>query len=117
MGKVLVVDDCADIRLLLERALKNKGYEVISAANGAEAQAIVEGPGEKCIVILDLMMPVMSGQEFLQWKNNQPQLQDLPILVVSAQPDYKLNGILGCMKKPVDLKELFAIVQSHCKAG
>lgn len=115
MNRILVVDDNLDIRLLLKKRLENAGYEVLTAENGLEAkETILTTP--PCVVILDLMMPVMDGWQFLEWKNSQTQFHDLPVVVVSAvshntQPP---KGIQGFLKKPVSVNHMLDYIQSYC---
>ena len=60
-GKILIVDDSADIRLLLILKLKKAGYEVLAASNGMEALEMVGENKDIKLIILDVMMPVMNG--------------------------------------------------------
>jgi CheY-like chemotaxis protein len=117
MGKILIVDDNDDIQVLLKKFLSMKGYDIAQAKNGVEAKEYLETENHTCIVLLDLMMPVMSGQEFLEWKNNDKEFKDLPVLVVSAQPEEHLQGTVGVMAKPVNMKELYSVVAHYCSAS
>src|SRR3954452_20931108 len=85
-GRVLlVVDDDPGIRESLADLLNEEGYTVITAVNGQDAltrlRAIAEPP---CVILLDLMMPVMSGPEFYDELRLDPQLAGIPIVVISA---------------------------------
>ena len=60
-GKILIVDDSADIRLLLILKLKKAGYDVLAASNGMEALEVIGDNKEIKLIILDVMMPVMNG--------------------------------------------------------
>jgi PAS domain S-box-containing protein len=104
---VLLVDDDDDVREILQMGLTAAGYEVRGAANGREALDAIshERPD---LVLLDMMMPVMSGPEFLEEVGHDPALRDLPILVVTAWPAEaaSLEGTKGVLSKPVDLGHL-----------
>ncbi len=82
-GHVLVVDDNADIRLMLRRMLEKEGWAVREAGNGHEAfeQLQTEQPG---IILLDLMMPHMDGFAFVDQLHHHPEWQAIPIIVISA---------------------------------
>lgn len=83
MTKVLVVDDEVDIVNLLVDDLSEDGFEVISADNGATAleQVYREQPD---IILLDLMMPVLTGYEVLRELRSDPTTQNLPVIVLTA---------------------------------
>ncbi|HEY8279294.1 MAG TPA: response regulator [Bdellovibrionota bacterium] len=111
---VLVVEDDSDVRSSLGEFLSEEGYHVETAANGKEALLQLEKhkPG---LVLLDLMMPVMNGWEFLEHKNKTPELSDVPVLVLSAVPGKPyVPGALACLKKPIDLQRLMDFVELYC---
>lgn len=114
MERVLLVEDDPDVRSTLAGFLEQEGYEVRTAENGREGldQLEVEKPG---LVLLDLMMPVMNGWEFLEEKNHKPQVSRVPVLVISAVPGSPhIPGALGFLKKPVDLDRLMDFVELYC---
>ena len=116
MPTVLVVDDDADVREMLELFLTHSGFEIRSAANGAQA---LERMREKrpCVVLLDLMMPVMTGWQFRERQLEDPSIASVPVVVVTAAFDHKSIGRqlgLPCLSKPVDLEELVTIVHQAC---
>ena len=85
-GRVLVVDDAALNRRLLERALSNEGYEPVLAGDGAEALAILRsdtGPPID-VVLLDILMPVLDGYETLAAIKEDPALRHLPVIIITA---------------------------------
>lgn len=114
MESVLVVEDDPDIRETLEGFLANEGYEVSTACNGRDALSQIEQkrPG---LVLLDLMMPVMNGWEFLEEKKHHLNFAKIPVLVISAVPGSPcIPGALGFLKKPVDLNRLMDFVELYC---
>jgi PAS domain S-box-containing protein len=83
-GRALVVEDDAALRELVSRTLEKAGWEVRTASNGQEGLAEVE-MGRPDLVLLDLMMPVMDGFEFLARLRQDERHADLPVIVVTAR--------------------------------
>src|SRR5688500_17607793 len=106
MGRVLVVDDDADLRLLWEMYLKRLGHEVYHAVDGLEAlyQARYYEPD---LIILDLMMPLASVDLVLGFVRSTSQLKRIPVLIVSAHHNVDKLAVQydadGYLKKPVSL--------------
>ena len=114
---VMVVEDDPDIRECVQMILEDEGYKVVTARNGAEAEEELEHIGEPCVVLLDLMMPVMSGWEFLEHLRLQGKLDDgINVIVVSAvlsdQP--VPAGPVEVMRKPLRAEQLIATVRQYC---
>lgn len=114
---VLVVDDDLLIRELLEGALADDGYEVRSAEHGEAAVNAVNG-WRPDVVVLDLMMPVMSGWEVLDRWSENGMTAWVSVIVLSAAHDLKQQaegllalGAKSCLPKPFDLDELLRTVQ------
>lgn len=105
--RILVVDDDADIRELLFTALEDDGFEVVPAANGQEALAIIQ-TFRPDVIILDLMMPVMDGWQFA--KELRARDEDIPIVLLSAARDLRTHAqamrAADIIEKPFDLSEL-----------
>ena len=74
---VLVVEDDADIREAVQLILEDEGFDVVTACNGAEAEAELAHMEEPCLVLLDLMMPVMNGWELLAHLKRDGRLRDM----------------------------------------
>ena len=113
---VLVVDDDASIRKMIVAALRREGYEFFEAANGREAVDLMREQNPD-VVVLDLMMPVLSGWDVLQERQRDAQLSRIPVIVVSANRDPELakavdKGICAFLPKPFDIGALSAIVKS-----
>lgn len=108
---VLVVDDDLSIRETLSEILRDEGYEVECASNGKEALVAMERAPHPCVVLLDLMMPVMSGWEVLEKVEADKELSRIPVVVVSAMSS---KGASACLSKPIDLEELLTTVHSFC---
>ena len=111
--RVLVVDDVPDLRELYSENLEEAGLEVLIASNGAEGLGVVERESPD-IVLLDLMMPVMDGYEFLQHLRRMPGHQSTPAVVVSAIATGGFSrrlGASGFVAKPFDADELVSVLE------
>lgn len=113
---VLVVDDDPNIRRMIVAALRRDGYTFLEAPNGRDALDLmrVEHPD---VVVLDLMMPIVSGWDVLRERQQDPELSRIPVIVVSANrdPDVAVAvnaGICAFLPKPFDIGALSALVRS-----
>jgi CheY-like chemotaxis protein len=113
---ILVVDDDADIRDTLSEVLRNAGMVVVTAANGLEALRILRGGLSPCLVLLDLMMPIMDGYEFLEVQRGDPALALIPTAVITAgfAVDNTRTGDTPLLRKPLGLKGLMAVIGQYC---
>ena len=115
---VLVVDDDPDIRETLRFVLEDAGYPVYTAENGREALEVLGDahplPG---LILLDLMMPVMSGDEMLKALKQVHALASIPVTIVTASGAPMPPQASGILKKPVDLDVLLRIVATSCGAA
>jgi CheY-like chemotaxis protein len=113
---VLIVDD-GDIRAVIADALRTAGYQVETAANGAEAMTILRTRLPR-LILLDLSMPVMSGTEFRQAQMENLELAAIPTIVMTGRPNpgAELAGlsVRGCLAKPIQLPELLRLVEHYC---
>ncbi|HET7034486.1 MAG TPA: response regulator [Thermomicrobiaceae bacterium] len=111
--RVLVVDDDAAIRGLLGEVLRDEGYEVLEAADGAEGVALVRARRPD-LVIMDLRMPLMNGIEAIKALRADPALAGLAILAMSAGTVLRAEAtqlpVNGLIDKPFDLDALLAHV-------
>jgi DNA-binding response OmpR family regulator len=117
--RVLVVDDDPDVREVVATVLGDDGYEVDTASDGAEALRKV-GEHAPDAVILDAMMPVMDGYEFLKLWRTRPVEERAPVLVVSAVRDWRTaleSGAQGYLSKPFDLDSLEAALRTVLHAA
>ncbi len=105
MTKILIVDDSADIRLLLSRSLKSLGYEVFQATDGSEVMAAVQSY-EPDLVLLDVSMPKVDGFTALGQLKNDPRTKMIPVIMITAKghPDdldtARNLGALDYVNKP-----------------
>ncbi|HEX5658510.1 MAG TPA: response regulator, partial [Polyangiales bacterium] len=89
---ILIVDDDADIREALVDVLTDHGYPTHAVPHGAAALAALQAGLRPCLILLDLMMPVMDGITFRQRQLAEPDLKELPVLVISAGTDLSAHA-------------------------
>ena len=118
--KILVVDDEPDVVSFIERTLDTEGFEVISAFDGISALDLVDSE-KPDLVLLDLMMPMISGYEVCEQIKANPQTQEIPIICVSSAhtPDARAHsmrlGAATLIVKPFLPMELVAQVRRYLK--
>ncbi len=118
--RVLVADDDAAIRELLRDLLGSEGYEVDEAVNGAEAVERARA-NRPAAVLMDLMMPILSGAEATATLKSDPLTAHIPILAMSAGRNISAMAIGipadGFVSKPFDLTVLISALAFHTAAG
>lgn len=111
---LLVIDDDHDILLSLQDALEMEGYRVATASTGREALESLERGLRPDLILLDLMMPDISGWAFRAWQRSQVEFAAIPVVVVSGQGLSPLEvaqlNVDGYLAKPLDLDHLLATV-------
>lgn len=112
---ILLVEDDADIRATLKEVLELEGYSVVPAANGKEAFQQLDSMIRPCLILLDLMMPVMNGWEFLKTLHENARHSGIPVVVVSAAGDKaKSAKAQGFVKKPIEVDALLEMIRQYC---
>lgn len=112
---ILVVEDDEDIRSAMVDILESEGYHAESATNGAHALELLHQISKPCLVLLDMMMPIMNGREFLDKVMEDSYLAPIPVLIVSAIADKSnTGGAVGFLKKPVDIDMVLKMVDQYC---
>jgi CheY-like chemotaxis protein len=116
--RLLVVDDDYGVLDAIKEVLEDEGYEVSLAADGLEALKELRLGQRPCMILLDLMMPVMNGWDFRQEQLRDEILASIPTIIITADgradqksADLKTDGFL---KKPVNPDQLMAVVEKHC---
>ena len=114
METVLVVEDHADLREMLAVLLESEGFQVQTACNGKEALDSLRNR-RPAVILLDLMMPVMSGDEFRRRQLQEPDYADVPVICMTAAHDgpqraARLNAA-QYFQKPVDFDRLISAVR------
>jgi CheY-like chemotaxis protein len=116
---VLVVDDDLDIRCTIAQVLREEGFRVREARDGRDALAKIEEEMPD-LLLLDLMMPVMSGWQLLETLRDTPHCRTLPVIILSAAPPTGeiTEGCADYIEKPVSFDRLVRLVESvHANAG
>jgi len=116
---VLVVEDNEDVRETLVELLESYGYEAIGAEHGRAAFEKLARLGTRpCMIVLDLMMPVMDGRAFRLEQLKQPDVSSVPVVVISAfdESPERIRDMqaLAYLRKPINLTELIRVVGQHC---
>ena len=117
---ILVADDNDDIREAIVEALENEGYRVSSARNGSEALEVLKGMPTPTLILLDLMMPVMSGWEFLDAQKRDARFASHQVVTISAvNPNQSIEDptpldTAGSIQKPFSLGKLWEKVAEFC---
>ena len=112
---VLVVEDDAELRESLVEVLSEEGYPTVQASNGQEAMAALSQKEKPCLILLDMMMPVMNGWVFLSQLRQDPKLADVRVCIISAVPANQLPAEAICaLPKPVDLSALLGVIDTYC---
>ena len=118
MTLLLVVDDDAIIRMSLTMLLKMEGYEVHEASNGRDALEFLRQTRKfPCLVVLDLMMPVMDGVEFRRTQLQDPDLAHVPVVIVTGKNDLReVEDLqpLEVVRKPFQADALLDLIETHC---
>jgi two-component system, OmpR family, response regulator VicR len=117
--KILVVDDDVAIADLLQQALSEEGYEVHKTVQSLRFYDAVR-EHHPDLILLDLMMPYLGGEDELQLMKLSPDTSNIPVIVVTAKPDAEIRqeermlrglGVVHIVTKPFDLNQLVQLVR------
>lgn len=110
---VLVVEDDPEISGTLKDLLVSEGFAVRIAANGADAINLLDDMEGPCVILVDLLMPGIVGQELLQYLRGEVRLAAIPVAVVSAVPALAPERY-RVFRKPIALDALVRFVKEQC---
>src|SRR3954462_10337704 len=115
-AEILVVDDDPDIRDSLREVLEDEGYEVACVGNGREAlDHLKTTKPQPCVILLDLMMPVMDGWQFRKEQKQDADISSIPLVVITATGKRPvLIDAAELVMKPLDLTQLFTAIERYC---
>lgn len=116
---IVIIEDDPDLRETMQELLEIEGFSVLTAENGREGMKLIERDVHPCLILLDMMMPVMDGWEFLDTMQRERQalLAATRVAVVSAAADMTdMKQKYGCcvLRKPVSVDQLFALAHAAC---
>ena len=116
--RVLLVDDDATSVEALSELLKLAGHDVVCADNGRQALERLHEKDEYCVILLDLMMPVMNGYEFRKAQLDDPAIASIPVIVITADGRAREKAAqLGSnryFQKPLAPRELLRAIRDCC---
>ncbi len=115
---ILVVDDDPEIRESLRDVLEEEGYRVSCVGNGREALDYLGQSPAPCVILLDLMMPVMDGWQFRREQKKDPALARIPLVVITASGNRTVMiDADELVMKPFETDKLFDILNRYCGAA
>ena len=114
---VLVVEDDSDSLLMMSTCLSVLGQPVLTACNGHEALRLARAH-HPCVILLDFMMPVMSGEEFRAVQLSDDSISEIPVLLVTAHPWARALAdrlhVDDVIEKPISVDRLLGVVDRYC---
>jgi CheY-like chemotaxis protein len=117
---ILVVDDDEDVRTMLCTVLAAEGYSASGATDGVDALDRLHGSELPAMLVVDLMMPRMGGEELLREMMRETALAAIPVVIMSGHPTAKGTPlpakVSAWLVKPVELDELLSVVQRVVQA-
>jgi DNA-binding response OmpR family regulator len=123
VGNVLIVEDDPDTREMLATLLATEGFHAVGAEDGLEALHLLRtvrrrAPDVPCLVLLDLKMPRLSGNEFRRAQLGDPTVASVPVAVMSGATDLEQRaqalGAVASVAKPIDFEVLLEVVRRYC---
>ena len=116
--KVLIIDDAIHIRRLIARMLEHANFSTLEASNGLQGLQILRAQ-KPDVVTCDISMPVMDGYEFLVEAKKDPEVRDIPVIVITAigqQEESSKATAMGadaCLTKPFSSSHLLEIIKTQ----
>jgi CheY-like chemotaxis protein len=116
-AKIMVADDDVDIREVIALVLQAYGFEALTAADGEEVLSAMQDHPDVRLLLLDLMMPRLSGRETMKKLKADPTLCKVPVVIISGDNDARdaasTLGAVAFLRKPIDLEALMAAVNRY----
>ncbi|HEY4183711.1 MAG TPA: response regulator [Polyangia bacterium] len=112
---VLLAEDDQDIRDVVQEVLEERGYDVIPARTGRQALDLLshDVSSRPDVVILDLMMPIVTGWQVLEQMRLRPDLEKIPVIILTAVSQDMPTGATAILRKPFDINELLSILKTE----
>jgi CheY-like chemotaxis protein len=111
---ILIVEDDPSALMAMREVLEMEGYSVLAAHDGQEALKAVAHNPPPCLILLDLMLPVMDGWELRRRIKQNPSLSNVPVIVVSALVPPRPIEAQAVLRKPVDIRQLLQMIARYC---
>lgn len=114
---ILLIEDDESIREITQELLESEGYSVASAANGQAALELLNSMDPlPCLILLDLMMPVMDGWQFMEKKRLAPRLNAIPVVAFSALEERKISAARtdDVIRKPINPDVMIKVIKKYC---
>ena len=113
---MLVVDDTEDLRESFSQVLEGEGYRVLTAVNGQHALDVLHSlTANPSLVFLDMVMPILDGEQFLRALRSTRRFDTLPVVVVSGTlASTELDGAQRAVRKPVSADVLIRLAHEFC---
>lgn len=110
---ILIVEDDELIRRAMQMVLEWEGYEVVCVNNGQEALDFLRSGRCPALIVLDIMMPVLDGQQFREEQLRDPSIASIPVIVVSAASFAEVVHADRHVRKPFEIHELLDAIRAH----
>ncbi len=126
LGNILIVEDDRETREMLTTLLAMEGFHAVAAEDGLEALHLLRtvrhrAPEVPCLVLLDLKMPRLGGNEFRRAQLGDPTVASVPVAVMSGAADLEARaealGAVASVSKPIDCDVLMEVVRRYCAKG
>lgn len=112
LGTILVVEDDHETRVTLRHCLEQAGYFVVSTTNGQTALDLLKQMTLPEVILLDINMPILNGDQFLKVVQADPDLRSIPIIQMSAASNPRRLGVHTALAKPLELDKLLEVIES-----
>lgn len=108
--KILIVDDDEELHILYGLYLRGESFQIQKAYNGREAFEVMDKETPD-LIVLDMIMPVMDGEEFLKKLHHEPRFKEIPIIIASVNEKiparmFEIANIYATLKKPFTIETL-----------
>ncbi len=113
---VLIIDDDAAIREVMQDVLELQGYRILTAGDGKEGfNLLCDTQPRPSVILLDMMMPGVNGWQFLDYQRSHPDLSQVPVIICSAyRESAKAVKPAAVIEKPIQLNKLLEAVKAFC---
>jgi CheY-like chemotaxis protein len=122
-GNVLIVEDDPEVREMIRELLSTEGFHAVAAVDGLDALHLLRtvrhrAPETPCLVLLDLKMPRLGGNEFRRAQLGDPTVANVPVAVMSGASDLEQRGAamgaVATLPKPLNVDMVIDVVKRYC---